>query len=187
MACLIASLVLLVPCARAAEMEVGTDEYRVYADFLAGGKPVDAAAYPPDFTDVWLSRLVDRRTGVRRDLDAGAMRVLHREFGDIEPAMLDDYRAKNTIPAVIPQRLQAHGVRVVDDAELPGVDPQTRPSLGFGTLRFSRVGFNAARDRALFHVFVVGGGPSLGYFVSMTLSGGRWTLGKAALTDYLIH
>lgn len=186
--CACAALGLLTPFAAAAEAEVDADEYAVYAGFLSGGPPAGRAAFPSDFADVWRARVVDRHTGVRHGLDAGALRALHREIGDIEPAMLDDYRRRSTVPAAVPKRLQAHGVRVVaDDAELPGVDPKERPSLGFGTLRFSRVGFNAARDRALFHVYLAGGGPSLGYFVAMAKADGKWLLRKAALTEYIIH
>lgn len=186
--CAGAALVLLLPIAAAAEAEVDADEYAVYAGFLSGGPPIDRAAFPPDFADVWRARAVDRHTGVRRELDAGALRTIHRELGDIEPALLDDYRARSTVAAAVPKRLQEHGVRVLaDDAEFPGVDPKERPSLGFGTLRFSRVGFNAVRDRALFHVYLAGGGPSLGYFVAMAKADDKWLLRKAALTEYIIH
>lgn len=170
-----------------AEAEVGADEYRVYADFLRGGGPADASAYPPDFADIWRARDVDRRTGTRT-LDAGALRTIHRELGDIDPVTVEDYRARSLLPAAMPTRLSEAGVRVVaDDAELPGIEPRLRSGLSFGTLRFSRVGFNAAGERALFHVFLVGGGPSLGYFVAMALVDGKWIVRGAALTDYRIH
>jgi len=185
-ACAAAALLTSVPAL--AEAEIDADEYAVLAGFLSGGPPVDRAAFPPDFADAWRARIVDRHTGVRRELDAGALRVLHRDLGDVEPAMLEDYRARSAMAAAVPKRLQEHGVRVRDDdAELPGVEPRERPSLSFGTLRFSRVGFNPARDRALFHVYLVGGGPSLGYFVAMTKAEGKWLLRKAALTEYIIH
>lgn len=67
------------------------------------------------------------------------------------------------------------------------MDPKAAPGLGIGMLQFSRVGFDAAKQRALFHVFLAGGGPSLGWFVSMTRVDGKWAVRKAALTEYLIH
>lgn len=183
----VAVAMLLSPLARAAEPEVDADEYRVYADFLSGGPPAHAAAFPMDFADVWRARAVDRRTGVRRELDAGALRAIHRELGDIGPDMLDDYRARNAVAAAIPQRLREHGVRIVGEIELPGMEPKGPPGLGFGTLQFSRVGFDAAKGKALFHVFLAGGGPSLGWFVSMIRVDGKWAVRKAVLTEYLIH
>lgn len=182
----VAFAMLLPAFAGAAELEVDADEYRVYADFL-DGRPADLSAYPQDFGDVWRARAVDRRTGVRRELDAGALRAIHRELGDIAPEMLEDYRARNAVPAAIPQRLREHGVRVVGEIELPGMDPKALPGIGIGTLQFSRVGFDAAKERVLFHVFLAGGGPSLGWFVSMGRVDGKWVVRKAALTEYLIH
>lgn len=185
---LAAVALLLPPFAGAAEPEVDAGEYRVYADFL-NGRPADLSAYPQDFGDVWRARAVARRTGVRRELDAGALRAIHRELGEIAPEMLEDYRARNSVPASVPQRLREHGMRVVaEEPELPGELTGPRGlALGVGTLQFSRVGFDATKQRALLHVFLVGGGPSLGYFVSMSRVDGKWVVRKAALTDYLIH
>lgn len=174
---------------------VDEEEYRIYVDFLAAGAPAPAKAVPTDFADIWCARSIS--TVASRYAEASAS-VTTRLRSRVERSkvLLDAYRLKNLRPGLIPRTIQETGFRPVvttdgghkkssSPAEL--LPPGSSSGLDCGTLRFSRIGIDPASHQALLQVFVLGGGPSVGYFVVMRKSQEKWKFSYAIRTHYLIH
>ncbi|OQA29922.1 MAG: hypothetical protein BWY57_03148 [Betaproteobacteria bacterium ADurb.Bin341] len=166
-------------------------------DFFGNNPKKTAEAQPKFFADVRRARVVNGQTGNKGKLDDTAQQHLAREFGGLDPHLLADYRDKNTHPAMVRDKILVRNLYVLPDKD--GASPtrtpfqQERlrpldlPGLNSSIVQVSRIGFDAPKETALFHVFLVGGGPSTGHFVLMTRDGGPWEVRQAALTDYLIH
>lgn len=172
--------------------EIGDDEYRVLTDFFASEAP--KTKLPEQFDYVIKSRAIAERTGGTIALDELWLQRLNTHFGALDAGLIADYRARNTRPALIRKRIVVPHMTLVPDEERTAAPVMQErigslklPGLHSHFVRVSRIGFDATKEKALFHVSLTGGGPSTGYFVLMTQADGKWRYTNAVLTRYLIH
>lgn len=172
--------------------EISDEEYRVFSHFFAmgnSGKP-----QPEHLYDMVKSRAVSRYTGSKVVLDEKWRQQLHQKFGEIETGLIEDYRAKNVRPALVRDKIAvrymtivAEEVRMLPELAQGKMRPLNLPGINSSIVRLSRVGFDARKETALFHVDLTGGGPSIGHFILMTKSGEQWLLKGMLMTRYIIH
>lgn len=177
--------------------DLSADEYAVLTDFFRNNPKKTTEPPPRFFEDVRRVRVVNGQTGNKGKLDEATRQGLAREFGELDPHLVADYRDKNARPAIVRDRILVRNLYIQPDKDQPSptrtpfqqerLRPLDLPGLNSSIVQVSRIGFDAPRKTALFHVFLFGGGPSTGHFVLMTRDDGPWQVRHAALTDYLIH
>lgn len=177
--------------------DLSADEYAVLTDFFRNTPKKTTEPPPRFFEDVRRARVVNGQTGKRGRLEETTRRGLAREFGELDPHLVLDYRDKNARPAIVRDKIMVRNLYIQAEKDQPSptrtpfqqerLRPLDLPGLNSSIVQVSRIGFDAPRKTALFHVFLFGGGPSTGHFVLMTRDDGPWQVRHVALTDYLIH
>lgn len=175
--------------------QIPANEYEIYEAFF-NAQPPKGPNPPQFFDDALKCRLVDGET---LSLDKPLSPVLLKEEFDVaDPALVNDYLAKNQKVWQLTDRIMVQSLQVLPSEELKArlsaflrrpAGREAKPSfLDQGIVTLSRVGFNATGNFALFSVAMTYPGTMRArYVVLMHKKGGAWSFVKVTMDDLIYH
>lgn len=163
-------------------------EYKVFEGFF-GTSTKEQANYPPYFEYMLRSRSVYEMTSVINDKNKTIPKLLKDVLGSDAKTMFDNYLKNNRIEHRITDRILVPDFSIYTQEAYRKAKEQhglSRTPGMFGPSTYiSRVGFNAAQNRAIFYVSG-NSAPITAYFVIMKKTDGQWEYEDALLDKMLI-
>jgi hypothetical protein len=164
--------------------ELGMDDYQVYTDFFTAER-LPNITLPQFFENALKERSVFGRTLANRKTDAATLNKLEKIFGSGIGLAFPDYRQKNTAEYLVKDRILIDRLVIVSEDDLKKENREGPSEQTKSLIYLSRVGFNKAKDLALFYI-ENGGAPITGYFVVMEKKNDTWQINSAMLDKLLI-
>lgn len=166
-------------------------EYEVYAA-LFGVKAPGGLNAPQFFSSVPDCRLVAGPTmAIDKPLEPGWP---GEDFGALEPAQVEDYKAKNQKEWPLTDRIMVPGLTVISPEELAArlkdssVEEGNTFGLRGGIVSLSRVGFNSTGDLAVLRAAITTPGAMRArYLVLMKKREATWGLDEVAMEGLIYH
>ena len=189
----VASFVPQVPAATSAPDPIPDDEYEVLTAFFKSPPPKGSDV--PEYFDATVAGryLVGRTLAPRQ---ARTATWPSTALGELGAELIEDYWEKNRKEWLLTDRILVPHLRVVSSEEvnaqlsagLKGSGGSDRRLHGGGIVYVSRIGFNRAKDAALFGV-AVNYPRAMGarYLVLMQKQDGAWRLVRAAMESLIIQ
>ena len=170
--------------------EISDDEYKVFTGFFST-KKMHGIKLPEFFRYAVEGRTVYEKTLISKKLKQGSLDYLKKTFGNNVQVLVEDYERKSVEEYAVKDRILVPRLAVLSEKRMKEIRDSRGlsdvPLKGFdGIVYLSRVGFNSAKNTALFYV-EWSGSLRTGYFVLMDKEDNKWVLKNAVMDSMIIY
>jgi len=168
--------------------EVEKVDYEVYTSFFTTEK-LPAIEIPQFFEYAAKTRKIYANTVIAKDLKPDELAFLRQSFGEQFNSLYENYRKNNRVEYLVKDRIRVPDLSILSKEQkekmFSGKLVEVPSHLTGEYVSLSRVGFNIARNTALFHLSW-SGSASTSYFVKMQKQNNRWVIVKVEMDDMII-
>jgi hypothetical protein len=170
--------------------EISDDEYKVFTGFFST-KKTPGIKLPEFFRHAVEGRAVYEKTLISKKLKQDSLDYLKKTFGNDVQILIEDYERKSVEEYAIKDRILAPRMAILSEQKMKKIQDSRGlsdvPPKGFdGLVYLSRVGFNSAKNAALFYV-EWSGSLRTGYFVLMDKEDNKWVLKNGVIDSMIIY
>jgi hypothetical protein len=168
--------------------EVDKMDYVVYTSLFANPK-LPNIELPQFFEHAANARKVFGSTVIAKEIKPNELNFLHKSFGESFNSLYEDYRKNNRVEYLVKEAIGITGLTILTkegrEKMFSGKLVEVPASVTGEYVSLSRVGFNKARDKALFHLNW-SGSTATSYYVMMQKQDNKWVIVKVEMDEMII-